>query len=123
MNEIFPDRADVLAKAARLAGSVGLTVLDRDCEAGGHRLDLVAVAGDGALVAVEVRVVEPDAVRADAADLGFERRLEVLHAGAAWMYAHDGPYTRLRVDVMVLSPDGSGEILPGAAGDSTGARP
>jgi hypothetical protein len=34
MNEFSPDRAAVLAKAAQLVESAGLTVLDRDCQAG-----------------------------------------------------------------------------------------
>jgi Holliday junction resolvase-like predicted endonuclease len=115
MNEFFPDRVGVLAKAARLMESGGLTVLDRDCQAGGHRLDLVAVTSGGTLVAVEVRTAEPEGVRADAANLGIGRMLEILHAGAAWMYASDGPYADFRVDVVVFSRDGSGETLPGRA--------
>jgi Holliday junction resolvase-like predicted endonuclease len=123
MNEICPDRAAMLTNAARLVESAGLTVLDRDCQAGGHRLDLVAVTSDGTLVAVEVRTAKPEGVRADAADLGIERMLEILHAGAAWMYANDGPYTDFRVDIVVFSPDGSGEIFPGQVADSAGTMP
>jgi Holliday junction resolvase-like predicted endonuclease len=120
MNEISPDRAAVLAKAARLAESGGLTVLDRDCQSGGHRLDLVAVTSDGTLVAPEVRTAEPDGVRAGAADVGIKRLLEILDAGAAWMHAHDGSYTDFRVYVVVFSPDGSGQILPEGGGGGAG---
>lgn len=120
MNEFSPDRAAVLAKASRLVESGGLTVLDRDCEADGHHLDLVAVTGDGTLVAVEVRAVEPAAVRADAADIATERVLEILDAGAVWMRAHDGQYNDFRVDVVVVSPDGSGKV-PGADRDGAEA--
>jgi hypothetical protein len=60
---------------------------------------------------------------ADAADLGIERMLELLHAGAAWMYAHDGSDTDFRLDIVGFSPDGCGEILLGQAGDSAGAMP
>ena len=120
MNEISPDRAAVLAKAARLAESSGLTVLDRDCQAGGHRLDLIAVTGDGTLVAVEVRAAEPDGVRASTADIGIARMLQILDAGAAWMHAHDGPYTDFRVSVVVFSPDGSGQIFPEGGGGRAG---
>jgi len=118
MNEIFPDRAAVLAKAARLVESGGLTVIDRDCEAGGHRLDLVTITRDRTLVVIEVTVAEPGAVRADAAHITTERLLEILHAGAAWMYDHDDHYDDFRVDSVVLSPDGPGEVVPWQAGES-----
>jgi Holliday junction resolvase-like predicted endonuclease len=112
MNEFFPDRAAVLAKAARLVESTGLTVLDRDCQAGGHRLDFVAITSDRTVVVVEVTVTEPDAVRIDAASIASERMLELLHGGAAWLYAHDGDYADFRVDSVVLSPDGLGQVVP-----------
>ena len=121
MNEFPPSRAAMLAKAARLAGSRGLTVIDRDCEAGGQRLDLVAVSGTGTLVAVEVQAAGPDGARADAADIPLERMLEILHAGAALMLAHDGEYGDFRVDVMTVSLDGAGEIPAGQAGENAGA--
>ena len=119
MNEFSPDRAAVLAKAARLAESSGLTVLDRDCPAGGHRLDLVTVTSDRTLVVIEVTVTEPGAVRAQAATITTLRLLEILHAGAAWMYEHDDHYADFRVDSVVFSPDGSGEVVPWG-GQSTG---
>lgn len=118
MNEIFPDRAAVLAKAARLAESGGLTVLDRDCHAGGHQLDLVAVTSDRTLVVIEVKVAEPGAVPAEPATIATLRLLELLHAGAAWMHEHDDHYTDFRVDSVVFSPDGPGEIIPWHAGDA-----
>jgi Holliday junction resolvase-like predicted endonuclease len=122
MNEISADRAARLAEAARLVESGGLTVLDRDCEAGGHRLDPVAVTSDRTLVAIEVKTAEPESVRSDAADLGIERMLEIHHAGAAWMYGHDGHYTSLRVDVVVLSLDGSGQVFTPGNGSTSGAE-
>ena len=120
MNELFSNRATVLAKAVRLVESGGLTVLDHDCEAGGHRLDLVAVTSGGTLVVIEVTVAERDAVRAEAANIAIGRLLELLHAGAAWMYDHDGDYNDFRVDSVVFSPDGSGEVIPWHGQRSTG---
>jgi hypothetical protein len=59
MNENLPERAAVLADAVRLAESTGLTVLGQDCEAGGHRVDLVALTGDGTLIVMEVTAAPP----------------------------------------------------------------
>jgi Holliday junction resolvase-like predicted endonuclease len=112
MNEFFPDRAGVLAKAARLLESSGLTVLDRDCEAGGYRMDLVAAAGGGVLVVAEVTVTEPDGVRAAAADIPGERMLELMRAGAAWMSAHPGDYCEFRISGVVLSADDADRAAP-----------
>jgi Holliday junction resolvase-like predicted endonuclease len=112
MNELFSDRAAMLAKAARLVESGGLTVLDRDCEAGGHRLDLVAVTSGGTLIVVEVTVVAPDGVRAETADIAGERVLELLHGGEAWIYAHDGDYHDFRIESVVCTPDGPCELVP-----------
>jgi Holliday junction resolvase-like predicted endonuclease len=120
MNEFFPDRAVVLAQAARLVESGGLTVLDRDCGAVGHRLDLVAFASDRTLVAVEVTVAAPGAAPADAEKITFERMLEILRVGSAWRYAHDGDYTGFRVDGVVPAPDSSGAVVPWHAQDSAG---
>ena len=112
----------MLAKAARLAEPIGLTVLDRDCQAGGHRLNLVAVTCGRTLVVVvvEVTVAAPGAVPADAAKIAFERMLEILRAGSAWRFAHDGDYTDLRVDSGFLAPDSSGVVVSWHAQDSAG---
>jgi Holliday junction resolvase-like predicted endonuclease len=64
------------------------------------------------VVVVEVTVAEPDAVRTGAASIASERMLELLHGGAAWLYAHDGDYADFRVDSVVLSPDGPGQVGP-----------
>lgn len=121
MDETCAERAGVLAKAVRLAGTCGLTVLDRDCEAGGHRLDLVAVTSERVLVAVEVVVAGPEGVRAGAAGIGAGRVLETLHAGAAWRHAQGEPYDDLLVIIVVLSPDGPGQVSRGQGGDDGGA--
>jgi Holliday junction resolvase-like predicted endonuclease len=121
MNELPPDQAAALGKAARVVESCGLTMLDRDREAGGHRLDLAAVTRDGTLAAVAARAAGPDAVRADAADIPVERMPEILHAGAALMRAHEGRHGNFRVDLVAVSLDGPGESPAGHAGENAGA--
>ena len=73
MNEQSPDRAAALGRAAQLAGASGLTVLDRDFTAGGHRVDLIAADERGTLAVVEVTAVPSGASRAAAAQLNLSR--------------------------------------------------
>ena len=118
MNEFSPDRAAVLAKAARLVESAGFAVLDRDCKAGGGRLDLVAATSSGTLAVIEVTAAEPDAVRGSTASITPGRLRELIDAGAAWLHAHDGYYTEFRVCSLVLTPDTPGEAVPQQAGEA-----
>ena len=73
-------------------------MLDRDCEIGGHQLDVVTVTNGRTPVIIEVKVAEPDAAREEAAITAVERMLELLHAGAARMHGQDGDYTDFQVE-------------------------
>jgi putative endonuclease len=108
MNDFPTSRTLVLAQAAQVLESDGLQVLDRDWVSAQHTLDLVATSRQGALVAVEVRVVDPDDLLTDAGEITLHRADEMRQAASAWKQTRGSSYREIRIDVVAFYPDGSG---------------
>jgi Holliday junction resolvase-like predicted endonuclease len=100
-------RVAAIEVAARMTEAAKLQVSGRGWRSEEHRLDLVAIRGDGILATVEVRAVEHGTLDACITPTCEDRIRQLAGPAREWTRGYDAAYHDPWMVIVTVDPDGS----------------